>query len=182
MGKRLIQQARGKGGPTYKAPSFRYKGVARNSRFSDDLIEGKIIDIIHCPGHSSPLVEIKYTNGTVLMIASEGMKVGDIVFTGVHAEQDKGNTLPLNKIPEGTAVYNVESKPGDGGKFVRSSGAFAKIITRSKSGVVIQLPSKKRKEFNSNCRATIGVAAGGGRVYKTLPRLRFLGMAISRLR
>ena len=168
MGKRLIQQARGKGGPTYRAPSFRYKGEAKHYRTSSNLLEGEIVDLIHCPGHSSPLAKISYAGDAVFMIASEGMKVGDIVFSGEHAENDTGNTLPLGNIPEGTAVYNIESVPGDGGKFVRSSGTFAKIVTKTSEGVIVQLPSKKRKEFNVKCRASIGMVAGGGRTDKPL--------------
>ena len=63
MGKNLIQQARGKGGPTYRAPSFRYKGKAGLKSQKDETILGKIVDLVKCPGHSTPLAAIRYTEG-----------------------------------------------------------------------------------------------------------------------
>lgn len=167
MGKNLIQQARGKGGPTYRAPSFRYAGKAKHSRFSKDTVKGEIIDLVHCPGHSSPLAKVRYDTGEVsLMLASEGMRVGEFIESGTTAQLESGNTLPLDIIPEGTLIYNIESVPGDGGKFVRASGTFAKLVSRLREGIIVQLPSKKRKTFHPNCRACIGVIAGGGRTEK----------------
>ncbi len=166
MGKRLIQQARGKGGPTYRAPSFRYKGKASYLPHKEKL-NAKIIDIIRCAGHSAPLVVLEYSNNIRnLMIAPEGIKVGDVVESGEKTAPENGNMLLLKDVPEGTLVYNIEGQPGDGGKFVRASGAFARITAKMNDKVVIQLPSKKQKEFNPNCRATIGVIAGGGRKEK----------------
>jgi len=63
MGKPLIQQRRGKGSSTFRAPSFRYKGRASYGNYIKEATKGKILDIINCPGHSAPLVEIKYENG-----------------------------------------------------------------------------------------------------------------------
>jgi len=74
--------------------------------------------------------------------------------------------MPLRNIPEGISIFNIESFPGDGGKFVRSSGGFAKIITKMKDVVVVEMPSSKRRDFLPNCRATIGVIAGSGRKEK----------------
>jgi len=166
VGKRLIQQARGKGGPTYRAPSFRYKGKASYLPHKEKL-NAKIIDIIRCAGHSAPLVVLEYSNNIRnLMIAPEGIKVGDVVESGEKTAPENGNMLLLKDVPEGTLVYNIEGQPGDGGKFVRASGAFARITAKMNDKVVIQLPSKKQKEFNPNCRATIGVIAGGGRKEK----------------
>jgi large subunit ribosomal protein L2 len=167
MGKNLIQQARGKGGPTYRAPSFRYKGEAKHTNPFGALTEGEVLDLVHCPGHSAPLAQIKYANGEVaLVIAPEGIKVGQKVQSGPEVEVGLGNVSPLGNIPEGTMVYNIEGMPGDGGKFVRASGTFAKIIGKFQDRVMVQLPSKKRKEFNPACRAAIGVVAGGGRTEK----------------
>lgn len=164
MGKRLIQQARGKGGPTYRAPSFRYKGEARYVSTSNETLGGTILDIISCQGHSAPLAYIEYSNGDAsLTMVAEQMRVGDDIQIGTEAEVSLGNILPLQNIPEGTLVFNIESVPGDGGKFVRSSGTFARVLSHMKDGTIIQLPSKKKKTFHSNCRATIGVIAGGGR-------------------
>ena len=166
MGKNLIQQARGKGGPTYRSPSFRYKGKpsylpANNSS------RGEVIDIIKCQGHSAPLAVLKHDNNlTNLMIAPEGIRVGDFLDYGGKTNIKNGNVLLLGDIPEGTLVYNIESQPGDGGRFVRSSGTFARIISKAGNSIIVQLPSKKQKSFNPKCRATIGIIAGSGRKEK----------------
>ena len=147
MGKNLIQQKRGKGSPRYRAPSFRYKGTVGISRFEKgNKISAEINDIFDSQGHSAPLMELKYDDGkTSLLQAPEGIRVGDKIEIGNEAELKSGNVLPLKNIPEGTSIYNIESNPGDGGKFVRSNGAFAKIITKMESGIVAEMPSSKRK-------------------------------------
>ena len=168
MGKSLIQQKRGKGSPRYRAPSFRYKGKASFvSHEHGKTLSAKIIDILHSSGHNAPLVELMYDNGeTSLLQAPEGVRVGDKIEMGDGVELRTGNILPLKNIPEGTPIYNLESNPGDGGKFVRTSGAFAKIITKMENGVVVELPSSKRRTFLPECKAVIGVIAGSGRTEK----------------
>ena len=168
MGKNLIQQARGKGGPSYRAPSFRYKGRSEYKGYNKETtLTGKIIDLIHCQGHSAPLAQVEYEDGSlVLLQAPEGVRVGENVAIGTSAEVKIGNVVPLKNIPEGIAIYNIESFPGDGGKFVRSSGGFAKIITKMQNIIVVEMPSAKRREFLPECRATIGVIAGSGRKEK----------------
>ena len=174
MGKPLIQQRRGKGSSTFRAPSFRYKGKATYGNYVKEATTGKVIDIISCPGHSAPLVEVKYENGEeALLQAPEGIKVGSEVVNGGDAPIKAGNVLPLKDVPEGTSVYNIEGSPGDGGKFVRSSGASAKVSSKMKGKVVLLLPSKKEKEFNPECRATIGVIAGSGRTEKPFLKAGF---------
>ena len=174
MGKNLIQQKRGKGSTTYKAPSFRYKGKATYGNYNSKEVNGKIVDIIHCPGHSAPLVNVKYENGEeVLLQAPEGVRVGENVVNGQEASIKVGNIMPLKNIPEGTAVYNIEGSPGDGGKFVRSSGASAKVFSKMKNKVTLLLPSKKEREFNPDCRATIGIIAGSGRREKPFLKAGF---------
>lgn len=167
MGKNIIAQARGKGGPTYRAPSFRYKGRVKVSDFVETT-QGVVQDIIKCSGHSAPLIKVKYSNGSVdLLPAAENVMVGSDIIIGTD-KVSSGNVLRLKDVPEGTLIFNIESKPGDGGKFVRSSGTFAKVLIKTKDQVVVILPSKKQKKFNENCRASIGVIAGGGRLEKPI--------------
>ncbi len=169
MGKTLIQQARGKGGPTYRAPSFKYKGCAKHKRFSSsaEQISGKVLDIISCRGHSAPLAVVEYHDNEIcLLIAPEGIKVGDNVISNSNKNQEAGYTTQLKFLPDGTMVYNIESSPGDGGKFCRASGTYAKIINKLEGKVSVMLPSKKRREFQPTCRANIGIVAGGGRTEK----------------
>ncbi len=166
MGKNLIQQRRGKGSSRFRAPSFNWAGEARLPRTSHNIVEGTITGIIHSAGHSAPLIEVRYGNEASLMQAPEGVQVGQKLQAGIGAEPKEGNILSLKEIPEGTPIYNIEAMPGDGGKFVRSSGTFARIITKMDSGIVIELPSSKRRTFIPDCRAIIGVIAGGGRTEK----------------
>jgi large subunit ribosomal protein L2 len=171
MGKNLIQQARGKGSPRYRAPSFRYKGSAKHKSYEEATVSGKIIDFIHCQGHSCPLAQIEFDDGDfVLMIAPEGLKVGETVTIGKTGSINQGNTVELSQIPEGTQIFNIESVPGDGGKFVRSSGTFARVLSQTQGMINVMLPSKKKKAFNPKCRATIGVVAGGGRTDKPIAK------------
>ena len=167
MGKTLIQQKRGKGSPKHRAPSFKYKGKIKHNKLLDKPAKGEVIDLIHCPGHNSPLAQIRYDTGEIVLInAPEGVKVGDAVKSGSIEEVNMGNTLPLKNIPEGTSIYNIENNPGDGGRFVRSSGGFARVVTRMRNKIIVKMPSNKQKMFNPECRAIIGVIAGGGRLEK----------------
>jgi len=163
MGKNLIQQARGKGTPTYRAPSFKYRAKVS---YPKEASQGEIIDFIKCRGHSSPLAEIRYDSGeTTYVVAAQGMRAGDKIALGQVALEN-GNTLFLKDVPVGTALFNIEGKPGDGGKFVRSGGCFARVTAKNEKEVLVMLPSKKQKSFHPDCRATIGVIAGSGRKEK----------------
>jgi large subunit ribosomal protein L2 len=163
----LIQQKRGKGGANWRAPSFKYRGAAKHKSFSQDPHTGKVIDLISCRGHSAPLAVVEYQDKELcLLIAPEGIRVGDDVVTGSAESPGTGFTTPIGELPEGTLIYNIEGAPGDGGKFCRASGTYARITSKIGTKVVVTLPSKKKKEFQSGCRANIGVVAGGGRPEK----------------
>ncbi len=172
MGKNLIQQKRGKGSPTYRAPSFRYIGEVKHRKYDEsekNLVKGKIRDIVHSAGHYAPIAKVLFENKEeVLMIAPQNIRQGDEIFSGRNAEIKYGNTLPLGIMPEGTVIYNIESNPGDGGKFCRSSGTSAKILSKTPGKIIVMLPSKKQHVFNPECRATIGIVAGDGRGEKPL--------------
>lgn len=173
MGKRIIQQARGKGGPTYKSPSHRYVAKPKHRPYDkkekDSIIYGFVKDVVNCPGHTAPLAIIKYDdNKKSYIIAPEKLYLNQKIASGAQAPIQTGNTLPLKNIPEGTPIYNIENIPGDQGKFVRSSGTSARIISKFPDKVIIRLPSKNQKALNPNCRATIGIVAGSGRVEKPI--------------
>ena len=168
MGKRIITQRRGRGTLTYIAHSFRFKGKISLRKLDEtettSAIYGRVIDLMHCPGHSAPLAKIRYDNGEEILISAPlGIKVNDAVSSGTASNISIGNVLPLRKIPAGTEIYNIETKPGDGGRLVRCSGTTAIVITQADENVVVRLPSKKEKTLNGNCRAVGGMAAGGGR-------------------
>lgn len=168
MGKRLIIQRRGRGTPTYRSASHRFKGKIAYRSYDqiekEDCLKGRVVDILHDPGRSAPLARIKFENGEkTLILAPESIQIDDEIACGISAPISPGNSLPLGEIPEGTPLYNLENNPGDGGKLVRSSGTYASLITHDVGKAIVELPSGELKAFNPHCRATIGVVAGGGR-------------------
>ncbi len=166
MGKRIQVQRRGRGSPTFRATKKRKRGAVKHPTHQDKPLDGEVIDFEHERGRSAPLARIKYTDGhKTYMIAPEGVAIGEQISIG-SLEIKIGNTLPLKEIPEGTSVFNIESQPGDGGKFVRAGGTYATIVTRDPKKVIIKLPSGKSRPYNPDCRASIGVVAGGGRTEK----------------
>ena len=96
------------------------------------------------------------------------MIVGQKVAFGENVSLRPGNVTTLSQIPEGTAISNVECRPGDGGKFARSGGNNAMLETRMGDKVRVRLPSGNLKDLPAKCRATIGVLAGHGRTEKPL--------------
>ncbi|PSQ59105.1 50S ribosomal protein L2 [Halobacteriales archaeon SW_7_71_33] len=168
MGRRIQGQRRGRGGPTFRAPSHRYKSEKEHKRTEDtDVVAGEVVGLEHDPARSAPIAEVAFEDGDHrLVLSPEGVAVGDRIQVGVSAAIEPGNTLPLAEIPEGVPVCNVESQPGDGGKFARASGTSADLITHDRDAAVVQLPSGETKRLDPECRATIGVVAGGGRTDK----------------
>jgi large subunit ribosomal protein L2 len=170
MGRRIRGQRRGRGTPTFRAPSHRYKAELSHRNVEDaDVIAGTVVDIEHDPARSAPVAAVEFDDDDQrLVLAPEGITVGDEIQVGVSAPIEPGNTLPLAEIPEGVPVCNVEANPGDGGKFARSSGVYATLLTHDRNVAVVQLPSDEMKQLDPQCRATIGVVAGGGRTEKPM--------------
>lgn len=167
MGKSIISQKRGKGGPRYRSPSFNYLGEVKYRIYDETersgVLYGRIIDLEHCPGHSAPLAKIKFDNGEIIYnFAPEAVRVNDIIATGQKAPLQKGSIVPLKNIPEGTLVYNIEAIPADGGTFVRAAGTSGRVVQTIGNKILVELPSKKEKTFDPKCRATIGVICASG--------------------
>jgi large subunit ribosomal protein L2 len=167
MGKRIIQQRRGKGSHTYKANT--HKGQGKVSHPWGEQ-KGKVIDIEHDPARTAPVARVSFGEGedaTVEhILAPEGIGVGDEIQISREAPLEAGNTLPLREIPEGVPIHNIEITPGDGGKIGRASGTYAFIVMHTEDKTTVQLPSKELKDFNPDCRASIGQVSGAGRTEK----------------
>ncbi|MGI5938430.1 50S ribosomal protein L2, partial [Methanoculleus thermophilus] len=162
MAHRIIAQSRGRGGPSYRAPSHRYKADLRHAGKNTALTSGVVLDIEHDPSRHAPIALVRLESGEkVYVLATEGLGVGDGLSWGPGGEVKNGNTLPLQEIPVGAYVCNIEARPNDGGKFVRSSGVQALVIGKSEDGRVgVRMPSGKNKWFNGACMATVGIVAG----------------------
>ncbi|MEB3756596.1 MAG: 50S ribosomal protein L2 [Desulfurococcales archaeon] len=169
MGKRLIQQRAGRGTPTFRSPKHIHPGSGKYPPISDSTLKGRVIELIHDPGRYVPLAKIVLENGArFLTPVAEGVYVGQVIQIGPNAEPSNGNILPLGKIPEGTQIFNVELRPGDGGKLARQSGSYALVVGRTGRETIIKLPSGKQKSILNTARATIGIPAGGGRIEKPI--------------
>jgi len=172
LGKRLIVQRRGRGGSVFRNPGWKKLGPVRYRRydpkeFKNNVIVGTVKELLHEPGRGAPVALVKFSDGVeMLIVAPEGIAIGQKVYYGEKAPPNLGNILPIGKIPEGSIICNVEERPGDGGKYARSSGTYATVIAHSGNKTLIQLPSKKVKEVLSEARATIGIVAAGGRIEK----------------
>jgi len=164
MGKRIIQQARGHGSLTYRVrkSAFRHK-----IKYPRKNIEGEaeIVKIFNSPGHSAPLMKIKISEEVFYSPAFKGAFEGQKIIIGGKKIED-GNILNLKEMPLGTKIYNIESRPGDGGKFIRTAGSSAIINKKSEKGIIVIMPSKKEKIINEKCRATVGTIAGHGQKEK----------------
>jgi len=165
MGKRIIVQARGKGSHTYrvKKKAFRYKLQYPRELFG----EGVVIKLFNSAGHTAPLAKIKYDKGIFYVPAFKGMIENQkIIFEGKEIKE--GNIMKLKDIPIKTKICNIESRPGDGGVFIKSGGNSAVISKVVDKDIFVLMPSKKEKKFNQNCRAVIGIVAGAGRLEKPI--------------
>ncbi len=158
MGKRIISQARGKGGPAYRVRSAAYR-----HRIGYPMQEGKaqIMDIFHSAGHSSPLLKIIVNNEIFYNPAFNGACKGQEI--SIPGPIQAGNILMLKDIPPSTKIYNIENNPGDGGKMIRAAGVSAAVFKQyPHNKISILTPSKKELILSGDCRATIGEIAGSG--------------------
>jgi len=171
MGKRIRVQRRGRGGSAFRAATHKRVAAVQYPPLSkteiENLVQGRIEEIIHEPGRGSPLAFVRLENGKdFYTVVPEGVYQGQAIQMGSKASVDIGNILTLGDIPPGTMVCNVELHPGDGGKVCRSSGAYATVVARTPLGTMIKFPSGKTTYLNDLCRAMIGVVSGAGRVDK----------------
>jgi len=164
MGKRIIQQRRGRGTITYRVrkKAFRYK-----VKYPDGEGKAQILKLINSGGHTAPLAKVKLGKEIFFNPAAKNIIEGQEIDVG-GAGVGNGNILPLKNIPTGTEIYNIESRVGDGGKLIRAGGNSAVVTKKQDGRVAILLPSKKEKWFDEKCRATIGVIAGHGRLEKPI--------------
>ena len=163
MGKRIITQRRGRGTHTYKVRRKAFRFKLQYPREFDG--EATVIKLFNSAAHTAPLAKIKYKVGSFYMPAFKGMVEGQKITLG-GKEIKEGNILKLKDIPVKTKIYNIESRPKDGGIFIKSAGNSAIVNKTVGKDVFVLMPSKKEKKFNSDCRASIGVVAGAGRLDK----------------
>jgi large subunit ribosomal protein L2 len=127
-----------------------------------DDIPAKVVAIEYDPNRSANIALIYYANGVKsYILAPEGLKVGMQVMNGANAETRVGNCMPLENIPIGTMVHNVELYPGRGGQLVRSAGVGAQLMAKEGKYATLRLPSGEMRMVPIICRATVGVVGNG---------------------
>ncbi|MFH0835452.1 MAG: 50S ribosomal protein L2 [Candidatus Micrarchaeota archaeon] len=170
MGKPLTQQRRGKGGPPFLSPGHRFVSPGHYPAISGTQ-RGEVIELIQDPSKDVLLARVLLEDGRQMyMLAPEGMAIGDSLQLGEDAQPRLGNVVPLKNMPDGTPIFNVELRPMDGGKIARCSGTYGVVSSHDeitgKVEVRFATGSKEIKIMLPECRATIGVACGGGRPEK----------------
>ena len=122
-----------------------------------DGIPGKVASIEYDPNRSANIALIFYADGEKrYILAPHNVKVGDTIESGPDADIRVGNALPLEKMPVGTVVHNIELKPGKGGQMVRSAGNSAQLMAKEGKFAQVRLPSGEVRMVSLKCRATIG--------------------------
>ena len=106
--------------------------------------------------HLVSLCCITLTEQKSYIIAPNGLEVGQTVVSGSDAAPEVGNTLPMANIPVGTIIHNIELRPGQGAKMVRSAGAFAQLTSKEGAYAIIKMPSGETRKILAACKATIG--------------------------
>jgi large subunit ribosomal protein L2 len=120
-------------------------------------IPGKVTQIEYDPNRSANIALITYADGEKrYILAPVGLKVGATVMSGADADILPGNALPIRDIPLGTAVHNVELRPGKGGQLVRAAGTFAQIIAKEGDYAQLRMPSGEVRKVLMDCMATVG--------------------------
>ena len=137
-------------------------GAKRKYRIIDfkrdkDGIKGTVTSIEYDPNRTANIALITYIDGEKrYILAPKGLQVGNQIESGVNADIKIGNTLPLENIPEGTMVHNVELTAGKGGQMARSAGSSVQILGREGRYTLLRLTSGEVRKVLSTCRATIG--------------------------
>ena len=120
-------------------------------------VPGKIAAIEYDPNRSSNIALVHYADGEKRYILHpRGLEVGTSIVSGPDADIRLGNALPLDKVPLGTMVHNIELKPGKGGQMARSAGAGVQVVAKEGKYVALRLPSTEVRQVLKRCLATIG--------------------------
>ncbi len=120
-------------------------------------VPGKVASVEYDPNRSARIARIHYLDGEkAYIIHPVGLKVGDSVVSSASADILPGNCLPLENMPLGTTVHNIELRPGKGGQMARSAGAGAQLVAREGKYAQLRLPSGEVRIVHKKCRATVG--------------------------
>ena len=116
-----------------------------------------VLTLEYDPNRSAHIALVEYQDGERrYIVASEGLKIGDVVESGKNADIKTGNALILSDIPVGTFIHNIELKPGRGGQLARSAGIMAQLMAKENGFALVRLPSGELRNVPIGCMATVG--------------------------
>ncbi|NMA65936.1 MAG: 50S ribosomal protein L2 [Clostridiaceae bacterium] len=163
--KSLLSPLKRKGGRnSYGRITVRHRGGGAKQKYriidfkrDKDGIPGKVKAIEYDPNRSANIALIYYADGEKrYILAPNGLKVGDTIYSGEMSDIKPGNAMPLLNIPVGTVIHNIELKPGKGGQLVRAAGNMAQLMAKEGKYAQVRLPSGEVRKVDIRCKATIG--------------------------
>jgi large subunit ribosomal protein L2 len=160
----VISNQRAKGRNNAGRITTRHKGGGHKRKYrlidfkrNKYNVKGTIISIEYDPNRNANIALVNYDDGEKRYILHpENLKIGDTIFSGKNIDIQIGNSLPLEAIPVGTDIHNIEIFPGKGGQLSRSAGTSAKILGKENDFVILRLSSKEIRLFKKECVATVG--------------------------
>ncbi len=159
---RKLNRTGGRNNQGVTTARFRGGGHKRKYRVIDfkrnkDNVPGKVSSIQYDPNRTVRIALVAYADGEKRYILSPaGLKVGDTVMSGEKVEPRVGNCMPLENIPTGLSIHNIEMSVGKGGQMARSAGMVAQLSAKEGRYAIVQLPSGETRKIFIKCRATIG--------------------------
>jgi len=161
----LAKKSKNSGRNSYGRITVRHQGGGNRQKYriidfkrnKDDMF-ATVVGIEYDPNRSANIALIQYEDGEkAYIIAPQGITDGSKVISGETADIKPGNCMPINSIPVGTLIHNIELNPGQGGKLVRTAGQSAQLMAKEGKYAHVRLPSGEMRLVLANCRATIGV-------------------------
>ena len=160
----LAKKSKKAGRNSYGRITVRHQGGGNRQKYriidfkrKKDDMSATVIGIEYDPNRSANIALIEYEDGTkAYILAPIGLKDGDKVISGINTDIKPGNCLPIENIPVGTLIHNIELNPGQGGKLVRSAGGSAQLMAKEGTYAHVRLPSGEMRLVLARCRATIG--------------------------
>ncbi len=166
--------------------TMRYRGGGHKRRYriidfkrAKHNVSAEVLSVEYDPNRTAYIALLQYEDGEkTYIIAPQGIKVGQKVVSGESVAPEVGNALPLNKIPVGSIIHNIELRPNKGASIVRSAGSYAQLLGRSGKYVTVKLPSGETRMVLGVCYATIGTVSNNDHMNEQLGkagRKRWLG-------
>ena len=160
----LAKKKKNAGRNSYGRITVRHQGGGNRQKYriidfkrqKDDMV-ATVVGIEYDPNRTSNIALVKYEDGELrYILAPVGLKDGDTITSGAKADIKVGNCLPIENIPVGTMIHNIELNPGQGGKLVRTAGGEAQLMAKEGTYAHVRLPSGEMRLVLARCRATIG--------------------------